>query len=181
LLALIKLLSMFFCGSYFVRQGQARKERGSLSMVVEYVVFIGLLAAAVVCYIVYELKPKEILPPADPEGLKVESPIERRLYDALRFRGEFVKTQVPCGKYRIDIALPAYHIAIECDGQAYHSTEAQKAHDKRKNAYLRANGWKVLRFSGSKITKDLKGVIARIEKEKKKGLSKVDEFSNLQT
>lgn len=134
-------------------------------MLFEYAVFVLLILAAVICFIAYERRPKESIV-IDPEGMKTESPIERRLYDCLRFRGEVVKTQVPCGKYRIDIALPAYRIAIECDGKAYHSTPEQKAHDRRKNTYLRKNGWKVLRFSGSWITRDLKGVIARIEKEK---------------
>ncbi|MCM3405936.1 endonuclease domain-containing protein [Cytobacillus oceanisediminis] len=147
-------------------------------MVGEYLVFFTLISAALVCYIAYELQPKEIMPPVDPESMKIESPIERRLYDCLKFRGELVRTQVPCGKYRIDIALPVYRIAIECDGKAYHSTPKQKARDRRKNAYLKENGWKVLRFSGSRITRDLKGIIARIEKEK--GLAAISPAETLQ-
>lgn len=73
---------------------------------------------AIICYVIYEMRPKESLGPVDLERHKTESPIERRLYDALKFRGECVKTQVRCGKYRIDIALPAYNIAVECDGKA---------------------------------------------------------------
>lgn len=90
-------------------------------MVVEYVVFIGLCLVGVVCYVLHEMRPKEEPFVWDPESLKLESPIERRLYQALKFRGEYIETQVPCGKYRIDIALPAYRIAIECDGKAYHT------------------------------------------------------------
>lgn len=134
---------------------------------VEYVVFITLLGLAILCYALDLRRPQEE-GWHDPEELKLESPIERRLYDALKSRGEFVKTQVPCGKYRIDIALPGHHIAIECDGKAYHSTDEQKARDKRKNAYLKKNGWKVLRFSGSRISKDIKGVLNKIEREKAK-------------
>ncbi|MGG1290750.1 DUF559 domain-containing protein [Bacillus smithii] len=66
------------------------------------------------------------------ERQKCESPIELRLYDALSLNGYYVKTQVPCGKYRIDLALPKYKIAIECDGHQYHSTSEQKAHDRQK-------------------------------------------------
>ncbi|MEH7442762.1 DUF559 domain-containing protein [Bacillus sp. JJ1122] len=134
-------------------------------MVLEYAVFITLLAAGVVFFVLDLKRPKERIV-LDQEKAKCDSPIERRLYDALRYQGEFVKTQVRCGKYRIDIALPAYQIAIECDGKAYHSTERQKAHDRQKNAYLKANGWKVLRFTGKRIYKDLNGVIRRIEQEK---------------
>lgn len=127
------------------------------------------MAAAVVFYLMDKKRTKGA--PGvfvDHERLKCESPIERRLYDALKFKGEYIRTQVPCGRYRIDIALPAYRIAIECDGKAYHSNPQQKARDRRKNAYLRANGWRVFRFSGSRITKDLKGVLAKIENEKLK-------------
>nr|WP_231687768.1 DUF559 domain-containing protein [Bacillus sp. CHD6a] len=88
-----------------------------------------------------------------------ESYIERRLYNALVFNGYTVHTQVPCGGYRIDLALPAYRIAIECDGKTYHSTPQQKAHDRQKNAYLRRHGWKVLRFSGRNINRDLNKVL----------------------
>jgi very-short-patch-repair endonuclease len=131
----------------------------------EYVVFFGLIAVGVI-FFVLDLKRGQPEPIAvDCERVKCESPIERRLYDALQLRGYYVKTQVPCGKYRIDLALPAYKIAIECDGRAYHSTPQQKAHDRRKNAYLRKHGWRVLRFSGRMIYRDLPKVIARIEKE----------------
>lgn len=131
----------------------------------DYIVFFGLLAVCIIVYILYEKKPKENII-LDHESYKVQSPIERLVYDALKARGEYVRTQVPCGRYSIDIALPSYKLAIECDGKAYHSTPQQKAHDRRKDRYLRENGWKVLRFPGSRITKDLKGVIKRIEKEK---------------
>ncbi|MED4534832.1 endonuclease domain-containing protein, partial [Metabacillus fastidiosus] len=84
-------------------------------------------------------------------------------YTALTNRGYEVKTQVPCGKYRIDLVLPSYNLAIECDGKAYHSSTAQKAHDQRKNAYLRRSGWKVLRFTGSQINSNMAEVIKKID------------------
>lgn len=131
----------------------------------EYVVFFGLIIVGIVVFIL-DLKRGQPEPIAvDYERLRTESPIERRLYDALQLRDYYVQTQVPCGKYRIDLALPAYKIAIECDGRAYHSTPEQRAHDRRKDAYLRKHGWKVLRFSGRMIYRDLPKVIARIEKE----------------
>jgi very-short-patch-repair endonuclease len=134
---------------------------------VEYVVFFGLILVGIVFFVLDLRRPQSQTQTisVDQERLKCESPIERRLYDALQLRGYYVQTQVPCGKYRIDLALPAYKIAIECDGRSYHSSPEQKAHDRRKNAYLRKNGWKVLRFSGRMIYRDLPKVIARIEKE----------------
>jgi very-short-patch-repair endonuclease len=132
---------------------------------VEYVVFFALILVGIVFFILDLRRPQTQTISVDQERLKCESPIERRLYDALQMRGYYVQTQMPCGKYRIDLALPAYKIAIECDGRAYHSTFEQKARDRRKDAYLRKHGWKVLRFTGRSIYRDLSKVIARIEKE----------------
>ena len=100
----------------------------------------------------------------DYQYAKTQSPIERRLYNALKRKGYKIKTQVRCGKYFIDIALPRHKIAIECDGKPYHSSYNQKQHDARKNKFLRDHGWKVLRFSGSQINGKLKWVLSKIEK-----------------
>lgn len=97
------------------------------------------------------------------DGTWCESPIERRLYNVLASRGYEVKAQVPCGRYRIDLALPRYRIAIECDGKAYHSSRSQKAHDRKKDRFLRDHGWTVLRFTGSQINGKMAYVIRKIE------------------
>lgn len=130
---------------------------------IDYVIFFGLIAAGIYFYI--RRGPAESGPPAP----RCESPIEWRLYRALEFNGYHVFTQVPCGRYRIDLALPAYHLAIECDGKAYHSSPDQKARDRRKDRYLRKNGWRVLRFSGSAINRRMPHVLAKIEAEVNKG------------
>lgn len=140
-------------------------------ILIEYVVFFFLFAIALLVFVLHSnsLKhtPKERDHNFDYERYKLESYIERRLYDVLVARGEIVKAQVLCGKYRIDLTLPAYKIAIECDGKAFHSTPKQKAHDQRKNRYLRKHGWKVLRFTGKAINGNIKAVITRIEKVKR--------------
>lgn len=53
----------------------------------------------------------------DNERNKCESYIERRLYDAMLFNGYDMKTQIPCGRYRIDLTIPENRLAIECDGK----------------------------------------------------------------
>lgn len=127
----------------------------------EYIIFFSLLGGA----LILALKHDYSRPATDQNRDKCESPIERRLYDTLRNNGYVVTTQVQEGPYRIDIALRGAKIAIECDGKAYHSSPSQKAHDRKKDAYLRTQGWKVLRFPGSRIYKDPKGIIKRIDKE----------------
>ncbi|MFB3160453.1 DUF559 domain-containing protein [Neobacillus sp. 179-J 1A1 HS] len=129
----------------------------------EYIVFFGLLTAGIVAYITFNFGEQTENKVFNPRN-KCESYIERRLYDALISRGYSVSTQVWCGKYRIDIALLGPRIAIECDGKDYHSSAEQKAHDRRKNAYLRRHGWKVMRFTGSQINGNMRQIITRIDK-----------------
>jgi very-short-patch-repair endonuclease len=143
--------------------------KGGYIMMIEYLVFFGLLLVGLISFILH--KPGEpIIDYVTEQRLKCESPIERQLYNVLVTNGYYVQTQVPCGKYRIDMALPSLKIAIEADGKAYHSTPAQRAHDRRKNAYLRANGWRVLRFSGRQINHEMRHVLARIQKEASRGV-----------
>ena len=101
----------------------------------------------------------------DGQRLKTESPIERIMYDALLRRGHYIETQYPIGKYRIDIALPQYKLAIETDGHQFHSSIEQKAKDKRKDNYLRKNGWKVIRIPGWMVFKSLPRAIRIVEDE----------------
>ncbi len=117
-----------------------------------------------IIFMMIDLKKVRTNPTCSSEQIyNCESYIERRLYNALVFNGYTVHTQVPCGSYRIDLTLPAYRVAIECDGKAFHSSPQQKAHDRRKNAYLRRHGWKVLRFSGQAINRDLNKVLNTIK------------------
>jgi very-short-patch-repair endonuclease len=130
----------------------------------EYVIFFALVVFPMILAFKRFQENKEAASVVEDEIWKCESPIERRLYRALRNNGYVVRAQVPCGRYRIDLALMGPRIAIECDGKASHSSPRQKAHDRRKNAYLRKNGWKVVRVSGSRIHRDTKGVLRRIER-----------------
>lgn len=130
----------------------------------EYAIFFLLLTMGGLAYLFFEMGPKpETVPTHVLEYNKLESPIERRLYKALVANGYNVRAQVPCGRYRIDLVIR--DIAIECDGKAYHSSPAQKAHDRRKDAFLRKNGYrKVIRVSGSSIVSTMPKVLERIEK-----------------
>ncbi|MFC7442446.1 endonuclease domain-containing protein [Laceyella putida] len=104
-------------------------------------------------------------PWVDVQLLKCESPIERRLYNRLWVEGFRMRTQEPCGRYRIDIAIPKYMIAIECDGEEWHSSPDQKEKDRRKDRFLRQNGWTVVRFKGKRIVNRLESCVERVHKE----------------
>ncbi len=130
----------------------------------EYVISVSLLL--IVIYIIIRYWPKQQNLQTvgyESEYMKCESPIERRLYNGLTQHNLFPISQYQEGPYRIDLAFPIARIAIEADGKAYHSSPEQKAHDRKKNAYLKRKGWTVLRFSGSRIHRDLPGVVKKIK------------------
>ncbi|MGG0343282.1 DUF559 domain-containing protein [Priestia megaterium] len=131
----------------------------------EYAIFFLLLTMGGLAYIFYEMGPKPTPVPASVyEYRKLESHIERRLYSALVNDGHKVRAQVSCGKYRIDLVIG--DIAIECDGAAYHSSPEQKARNRRKDRFLRKNGYrKVIRVTGSDIASKMPTVLERIKKE----------------
>lgn len=55
--------------------------------------------------------------------------------------------QYPLGRYRADFAMPQIKLAIECDGQAWHSHPDKKAQDQMRDAELAKYGWTTVRFS----------------------------------
>jgi very-short-patch-repair endonuclease len=129
-------------------------------MVTEYVIFFGLLAAAFIAWIIFELNPKPIYK-TKPEIQKCESPLERRMYYLLTNNGLLPYCQKRCGPYRMDFLINGW-LCIEADGKAFHSSPTQKSHDRKRDSYLRENGYTVLRFSGSMIHRNPSKVINKI-------------------
>lgn len=95
---------------------------------------------------------------------KCESPIEEKLIKKLYEDGFKPYSQYPCGKYRIDIAITykGKKVAIECDGKQFHSSKEQKEKDMIKDSVLNRNKWRVYRFTGSEIYKDVDGCVKKI-------------------
>jgi very-short-patch-repair endonuclease len=72
-----------------------------------------------------------------------------------------LETLAPIGPYEADILLSEVHapdralVVVECDGHEFHErTKEQAAHDKRRDRYLAAEGYRVLRFAGSEVYAD---------------------------
>jgi very-short-patch-repair endonuclease len=92
---------------------------------------------------------------------RFESPVERRMYEALLEHGIGTEPGVEVNGYRLDLALRSERLQldIECDGAAYHS-------DRRKDAirdvHLREAGWEVVRFSGREINSDIERCVADV-------------------
>jgi hypothetical protein len=73
--------------------------------------------------------------------------------------------------YKIDIGDPILKIAIEADG-ASHQSKKVSAADRRKEAWLAAQGWRVLRFQNRMILEQTETVIAEIMKAVKSSTSR---------
>ncbi len=93
-----------------------------------------------------------------------ESMPERMFRDALTEYG--FSGWVHQYKFRwwsIDFAFPKLKIAIEIDGSYWHSSEAQKNKDARKDKFLTERGWKVIHFLADNMTEDVFGFIDEIK------------------
>jgi very-short-patch-repair endonuclease len=51
--------------------------------------------------------------------------------------------------YRLDLAYPENHLAIEIDGYAFHSSRESFDNDRRRDNNLRSCGWTILHFTSN--------------------------------
>ena len=89
---------------------------------------------------------------------------ERLVWGALRGRRlagfKFVR-QEPIGPFFVDFVCRERRIVVEVDG-ATHSTEDEAAYDRRREAWLRANGYGVMRVGNMEVYENLAGVVETI-------------------
>lgn len=57
-------------------------------------------------------------------------------------------------RYRIDRAYEVERVAVELDGEAFHSSRSQRERDRRRDVALATQGWLTLRFSHRRLTTD---------------------------
>lgn len=93
------------------------------------------------------------------------STIETKLAKALdRARIPF-KREYKVGRYHIDFALPVHKVAIEADGEYWHSLKP--GHDEKRDRELSNLGWITFRFSEGEINASarncVKDLIARLQ------------------
>ncbi len=90
----------------------------------------------------------------------------RDLWELVRGRrilGEKFRREYPFGPYTLDFVCLELQLNIEIDGKD-HLTESGKQHDQKRDAYLRDQGFQVLRFPGFRVTQDREGVRSEIER-----------------
>jgi very-short-patch-repair endonuclease len=87
---------------------------------------------------------------------------EQRLWYHLRahrFMGYKFKRQKPIGRYIVDFACLEHRLIIELDG-GQHSE--QVAYDQQRDAWLRNQGYTVLRFWNNDVMQQLESVLEQI-------------------
>jgi len=82
--------------------------------------------------------------------------LRRRSLNGHRFR-----RQHPIAHYIADFASVSGRLVIEVDG-ATHSSPLEIAHDRRRDAFLKASGWSVLRVTNLDVYENLEGVLEQI-------------------
>lgn len=78
---------------------------------------------------------------------------------AKRFSGYKFRRQYPVGQYVADFASIRAHLIIELDG-SQHAWRSDK--DKIRDAFLKREGFKVLRFRNNEVHENLEGVLKTI-------------------
>ena len=96
-------------------------------------------------------------------GLKLcESEIEKRFWSVAEDFIMGLTPQVKVGHYRADFAVPRLRLAIEVDGKEAHASPEQQERDCVRDQDFLAHGWRVLRFTGSEIFRDVAACILEI-------------------
>jgi len=98
---------------------------------------------------------------------RMATPAEAALWRALRNRGLFgakARRQMACGPFILDFAFWTERLAVEIDGDT-HATPDRIAYDRRRETWLAAQGWRVLRFTNREVLGNVEGVLEVIAGE----------------
>ena len=83
---------------------------------------------------------------------------EKRLWQALRKLGLHVRRQVPIGRFIADFAILQGRVLIEMDG-GIHDLPDKQLRDEQKDAWLKDEGYRVLRFRNEQVLSNQAAVI----------------------
>jgi very-short-patch-repair endonuclease len=86
---------------------------------------------------------------------------ERRLWAELRRLDLNIRRQAPIGRYIADFASHSPPLVIEVDG-VHHDLPSARLHDLERTAWLKGQGYEVLRFRESEVRDDPAAVAAKI-------------------
>lgn len=112
----------------------------------------------------YAANPKAFAQQEEEIIKKSDSPFEIEVANALVKQGYHIVQQWEVGAYRIDmVAMYGNNkIAIECDGEAYHSSEEQVRRDMERQTILERIGWRFIRIRGSEFYRNKEATIQNV-------------------
>lgn len=95
---------------------------------------------------------------------KSESPFEAIVAKKLSALGYKITMQYPVGAYRLDMVIHygKRKVALECDGERYHSNEYEIREDMERQAILERIGWRFIRLRGSEYFRNKAQAIKRV-------------------
>ena len=92
---------------------------------------------------------------------KSSTEAEKRLWRLLRGKqlaGYKFRRQEPIGSYIVDFVCYRPQLVIELDG-GQHDTTKQRAHDEQRTAWLRSQGFAVIRFWNNQLLENEAGIL----------------------
>ena len=95
---------------------------------------------------------------------RVMTPAERKLWWHLReaqFVGTHFRRQATIGRYFVDFCCHTTRLIVEVDG-GDHAEPRRKKADLRRSAFLKARGYRVLRFWNNDVLTNIEGVMTII-------------------
>jgi hypothetical protein len=60
------------------------------------------------------------------------------------------------GSYFLDLALPEYQVAVEYDGEPFHSRPEDRRYDEMRRAWIRRLGWEIIVVTGAEVLGDVR-------------------------
>jgi very-short-patch-repair endonuclease len=134
----------------------------------------------------FQKKSENVMPEeqAMPSGTRLTS-IEQVMYKLLlNMEMPFKRfAQYPLGPYKADFAIPAIQLAIECDGDQWHTNPEDLARDRKRDMELSGAGWTVVRFGETELEEKQEAVRMKlaetIHKCWKRALSKQQSMAKI--
>ncbi|ANS52150.1 MULTISPECIES: endonuclease domain-containing protein [Bacillus cereus group] len=115
--------------------------------------FLVVFGCALVFYFLSQITASSSMynPNNDPQRSKCYNKLEKRVYDALRYKGyhPIVQYKVSNTRFKLDFAFfspTGAKIDIEIDGPFHRTPEGMKR-DSKRDKYMKTNGWKVFRIT----------------------------------
>lgn len=101
----------------------------------------------------------EVLEELKSRAARCENAIEQKFFwEALKDKLHLTP-QYEIGRYRVDFALERAKVAVEIDGQEYHSSPEQRERDYERENFLKGQGWEIVRFTAGQVNSDAGGCV----------------------